>query len=102
MGTAAADVSVERLRNLRARGFGVFIEQRLSRNQDAGKAIAALAGLLLEKGLLPRMRVFAVPQALDGDDFLSRDAPDRFGAAFLRRTVDQNHATAALFEPAAK
>src|SRR6185295_19992878 len=102
MGTAAADVSVKRLRNLRARGLGVFIEQRLGRNQDTGKAIAALAGLLVEKGLLQRMRVFAAAQTLDGDDRFSRDAPDRFCATFLRCTVDQNHATAALFEPAAK
>ena len=34
----------------------VVVEQRLGRNQDAGEAITALAGLLVEKGLLQRVR----------------------------------------------
>src|SRR5262249_51213775 len=55
--TAAADIAIERLRNLRARGLGVLVEQRLGRDQNPGQAIAALAGLFVEKCLLQGMRV---------------------------------------------
>jgi hypothetical protein len=61
-----------------------------------------LAGLLVEKSLLERMWTLSAAQAFNRDDLFARDAPDRFGAAFLRRAVDQDHATSALFEPAAK
>ena len=53
---AAADVVVERVGDLVPRRRRVMVEQRLGRDQDAGQAIAALAGLLVEKGLLQRVR----------------------------------------------
>jgi hypothetical protein len=52
MRTAAANVAVERRRDLGSRGRGVAIEQCLCRDQYAGEAIAALAGLFVDKGLL--------------------------------------------------
>src|SRR6516225_4469092 len=52
MAAAAADIVVQRLGDLHPRRRGVAIEQRLGRDQDAGKAIAALPRLLVEKRLL--------------------------------------------------
>jgi hypothetical protein len=48
------------------------------------------------------MRMPRIAQAFNGDDLFACDARDRLGATFLGRAVDQNHATATLFEPAAK
>jgi len=45
MRTATADVAIERGRNLGPRGYGAAIEQRLGRDQYAGEAVTALAGL---------------------------------------------------------
>ena len=66
------------------------------------KAIAALASLLVEKGLLQRMRALGAAQTFDGGDLFPSDAPNRFGATFLRYAVDQHHAAAALLEPTAE
>ena len=76
--------------------------QGLGGDQDAGQAVAALAGLLVDEGLLQRVRAAGIAQALDGGDRLPGDAPHRLGAAFLRRAIDQDHAAAALLEPAAE
>src|SRR5207249_2520984 len=68
MRAAAADVVVERQGDLPARRRWVHVEQRLSGDQDAGQAIAALPGLLVEKGLLQRMRPLGRAEPLDRKD----------------------------------
>ena len=102
MRAAAADIAIERGRDLRARRRRILVEQRLGRNHDAGETIAALAGLLVDEGLLQRVRASRASQSLDGGDGLAGDAPYRLAAAFLRLAVDQHHAAAALLEPAAE
>src|SRR5262245_7052352 len=102
MRTASADIVIECMRNFRARRLRILVQQGLRRDQDAGEAISALAGLLIEKGLLQRMRAGGIAKAFDRDDLLSCDTPDGLGAAFLRRAVDQHHAAAALLQPAAE
>ncbi len=96
MRAAAADIAVERQCNLAARRLRIFVEQSLRGDQDARQAVAALAGLLVDESLLQRVRATGIAQALNSSDRFSGDAPHRFGAAFLRRAVDQDHATAAL------
>ena len=100
---AAADIVVERLRDLGARRRRVPVEQRLGGDQDAGQAIAALAGLLVEKGLLQRVRPVGAAEPLDRRDRFAGDGrhaalPQDFSGC----AVDQHHAAAALLEPAAE
>src|SRR5215467_14377309 len=102
MRTATAYIVVERLCYLGPRGLRIPVEKRFGGNKNAGETIAALAGLFFEKSLLQRMRIFGVAQTFNSDDLFALDAPGRLGTAFLRRAVDQDHATATLFEPAAK
>src|SRR5436309_557381 len=78
----------------------VTVEQRLGRDQDAGQAIAALAGLLVEKGLLQRVRPLLRAEPLDRQDAPAGDGRDRLAAGLLGPTVDQHHAGAALLEAA--
>jgi hypothetical protein len=79
-----------------------MVEQRLGRDQDAGEAIAALAGLLVEKGPLQRVRLLRRPQPLDGEDRLARHCRQRLAAGFFGVAVDQHHTAAALFLAAAE
>ena len=72
MRAAAADIAVERGRDFGPRRRRILVEQRLGRDQDAGEAVAALAGLLVDEGLLQRVRALGRAQPLDGDDFLCR------------------------------
>jgi len=102
MAAAAAEIVVERLRDLGPCRRRIAVEQRLGRDQDAGQAIAALPGLQVEEGLLQRMWPGCAAEPLDGCDVLAGDAPDWLTAGFLRLTVDQHHAAAALFQPAAE
>jgi hypothetical protein len=46
--------------------------------------------------------MLGIAEAFDSGDPLARNARGRLGATFLRCAVDQNHATATLFKPAAK
>ena len=65
---------LDALRNhlgLKGTKFGCGLEQCLGRDQDAGEAIAALARLLVDKGLLQRMRPVRRAYALDRHDFLA-------------------------------
>src|ERR1700755_2373387 len=101
MRAAAADVAVERFRDLGARGFRIAVEQRFGRDDDAGEAIAALPGLLVEESLLQNVRTLGAAEAFDGGHALAGHVPDRARAGFLRLAVDQHHAAAALLEAAA-
>src|SRR5579862_9475879 len=102
MAAAAADVVVERRGDFSARRGPVPIEQGLRRDEDAGEAIAALPGLLVEKGLLQRVRMFRGAQPLDRQNRLPRNGRQRLAAGFLRVAVYEHHARAALFGAAAE
>src|SRR5580704_3821376 len=102
MRAAAADVVVERQGDLMARRRRVSVEQGLGGDQDAGQAIAALSGLLVEKRLLQRVRPVRRAEPLDRQDALAGDRRQRLAAGFFGMAVDQHHAAAALFEAAAE
>src|SRR5712671_7672004 len=102
MRTAPADVVVERQRDLTARRRRVAVEERLGGDEDAGQAIAALARLLVEKGLLQRMRPLRGAEPLDRQHSLADDGRDGPTAGFHRLALDQHHAGAALLETAAE
>ena len=102
MAAAAANIVVERLGDLTPRRREVVIEQRLRRDQDAGQTIAALARLLVEKGLLQGMRAVGRTQPFDRQDVPAGNRRQCLAAGFDRLAVDQHHAAAALFEAAAE
>ena len=79
-----------------------MFEQCLGRDQNARQAIAALTRLLVEKGLLQRVRPLRRAQTLDGEDGLAGDGRDGLAAGFLGMAVDQHHAAAALLRTAAE
>ena len=87
--------------DLAAARLGIAVEQRLGRHQDAAQAIAALAGLLVEEGLLQRMRLGRRAQALDRGHRAAGHRADLAGAGIGRLAVDQHHAAAALLQAAA-
>lgn len=102
MRAAAAQIVIERTSNLVARRCRIAVEQRLGRDQDAAETIAALARLLLKKGLLQRMRLVRRAKAFDGRDAAAGDACDRAPAGFHRRAINQNKAAAALLKATAE
>src|SRR4051812_18046618 len=101
MRRAAAEVPVQRLADLVIGGPGIALEQRLGRHQHAVAAVAALAGLLLDEGLLQRMGVVDGADALDRGD-VALDLGKLPDARARRLPVDQNGAGAALRKPAAE
>ena len=101
MGAAAAEMPVERVDDLGARRLGVAVEQRLGGHDDAGQAVAALAGLLVEEGLLQRMQLVRRAEPLDGGHAAAGDRAGLARAGEDRLAVDQHHAGAALLQPAA-
>src|SRR5262245_54290757 len=102
MRAAAADIAVERLRNFGPRWVRIPVQECLRRNQNSSEAIAALAGLLVEKSLLQWMRPRGIAKPFHGDDLFACNTPDRPGAAFFRRPIDQHHAAATLLKAAAE
>jgi hypothetical protein len=100
IGAATADIG-HRFIDVLVRRLGVFLEQRGSRHDLAGLAIAALGHIDLSPGLLHRVRGIR-RQALDGDDdvgFLDVAERDLAGARHL--AVEMNRAGAALGDAAA-
>src|SRR5262245_45371785 len=68
MGTAAADIVGERVADIRLGRILVAGEERDRLHDHAIDAIAALHGLLLDKGALHRVQPVALGEALDGHD----------------------------------
>src|SRR5438477_12206255 len=77
MRPAAAQIVVKRVGDVRPRRRRIAIEQRLGRYQNAAETITALAGLLLEKGLLQRMRVLRGAKSFDCGDSAPGHTRDR-------------------------
>src|SRR3546814_6192324 len=101
MGAAAAEVTVERGDDGGAARPGRSFQERAGADQDAGEAVAALAGLVLDEDLEkgPSDRVAGKP--LDGRHPAAGDGLHRQRAGEARVVVDQHQAGAALFEAAA-
>lgn len=68
MGAAATEIAVERQGDRLAVGTRFGIEKRLGRHQDAGEAVAALPGLMVDESGDERMRGIA-GKAFGGLDF---------------------------------
>src|SRR6266540_4370160 len=62
---AAADVSLDRLADLRLARARVRVEQVLGRHQHSGRAVAALEGVIVAERLLERVQRPVVGKALD-------------------------------------
>src|SRR5690242_20816810 len=88
MRPAAAQIIVERAGDFRACWRRIAVEQRLGRDQNPAKTISALAGLLLEKGLLQRMRGLRRAETFDGRHAAAGDACDCAPARFYWRAVE--------------
>lgn len=69
MGAAATEIPRQLVANLRFRGLGDSIEQGLGGHDHAVQAIATLRGLLVDEGLLHRVRMLTAADAFQGDDF---------------------------------
>src|SRR6266545_4724132 len=102
MRAAAAEMRVERGRDVGTARPWIAREQRRRRYQDAGEAIAALAGLLVEERLPQRVQRVVRPEPLDGRDGAAGEACDLPAAGIRRLAVDQYHAGAALLGAAAE
>ena len=101
VGPASADIPVHcRLDFFVGRGRVLF-EECGGVHDLAGLAIPALGYVVLDPGLLQRMRsIFREP--LDGGDWLVANRRYRYGAGTDRTTVQMNRAGATLSDPAAK
>ena len=102
VGAASAQVLRQRLAHLGCRRVRVVIEQILRRHDHAVDAIAALGGLLVDEGLLQRMRLVDGAEPLDRGDLGLADGTDLGDARAHRPAVEQHRAGAALGEPAAE
>src|SRR5262245_20482963 len=102
MGTAAAEVAVERRLHLVAGRRGILPQQRRRAHQDAGNAVAALHRLLGDEGLLERMRPLRAPQPLQRGDVLVRHRPQRHVAGTHCAIANDDVAGAAFARAAAK
>src|SRR5262249_40510635 len=100
VGAAAAEVTVERRSDLSPARVWLASNERRRRNQDAGEAVAALSGVLVEEGVPQRLE--HVAEALDGSHHSAGEARDLARARIGRLAVDQHHAGAALLGAAAE
>jgi hypothetical protein len=99
---AAAQMRLERRDDLAPRRRGIPRQQRRGGDEDARKAVAALAGLRLDEGLAQPAHRRLVPEALDGRHRAAPDTVEGPRAREGRRPVDQHHAGAALLLAAAE
>ena len=102
VGAAAAEIAGQRLAHVGLGRLRLAVEQFLGRHDHAVDAVAALRGLLVDEGLLQRMRLVDRAEPFDGGDLGVAERADRGDAGAHRLAVDQHRAGAALREPAAE
>src|SRR5438552_385530 len=73
-----------------------FLHARDRRHDLSGRAVAALEGILVDKGLLHRMQFVALRQSLDGENLLALGGQRQRKARDHAPPVDQYRAGAAL------
>src|SRR5271165_7222934 len=74
MGAAAAQIILQRLRDLRFAWSWIDVEQRFRRHDHAIEAVAALRGLLGDEGLLHGIRMLARAKPFERHDVASHAA----------------------------
>src|SRR5262245_46363608 len=100
MGSAATLEAGESVLDLGVGRLLVAIEQRRRGHDPAVDAVAALRHLLLDIGLLQRMRLFRRSEAGERDDLGPTDRRNRRDAGADRLPVEMHGAGAALRESA--
>ena len=94
---AAADVALELLANgLLFELVAEAVDHVDRRHDHAGRAEAALQAVILAEGLLHRMQLLAVGEALDGEHVGAVRLHRQHGAGLDRLAVDMDDAAAAL------
>src|SRR6266700_3894070 len=101
MRAATAEITVERAADVLLRGLRISRQKRRRTDQDAGNTIATLHCLLGDKSALQRMRPLGAAQAVDRDDVLVGNRPQRRIAGGDRAIADDDIAGAAFAGPAA-
>jgi hypothetical protein len=91
VGAAAADVAIHVMHDFIAAGVWDFVQQRHTRHDHAGGAIAALHGTRFDESVLQRML-----DAFDGRDLFAGGGPHGRNARADRLAVEQDGACAAL------
>src|ERR1035437_7118791 len=93
---ASAQVPGQRVANVVLGRFRIAIEQRLRRNQESGRADAALQGRVLEKLVLQNAKHAVGGESLDGRDVLALSFDAEHQARAYRAALDQHGASAAI------
>src|SRR5258706_3293124 len=96
MGSAAADISLQRLHDFRLAGILIFLQERDAADDHSGSAIGALECALIEKGLLYGMKLAVLLEALNSENGFSCSVADGELAGTPRRAIQKNGAGAAL------
>ena len=95
VGAASAQMDIQLGTDLRLRRRRIAAEQRRGAHDDAGQAVAALARLLIDKGLLQRMRPRLAAQPLDRGDLPALHRRYRGVAGLDAAPVQQHRAASA-------
>ena len=98
---APADVAGERLANLIGARIGIPLQERLGRDEQARRAVAALRRPEVGEGLLQRVQAPVITEALDGHDVAGVAFEREEQAGQRRRPIHQHRAGAAFAELAA-
>ena len=97
IGAAAADVAAQPLGDLRARGLGIFNQQRLGRHDLARRAVTALRADIADERLLQRFEFAVLSDTFDGQYGFFIGFKGQQIARAHRAIVDQYRAGAANF-----
>src|SRR5262245_1668992 len=100
MGAAAAQVCGESLAHVMLGRPWIAVEQVLRGHDHSIDAIAALSRLLIDEGLLQRVRLLNGSEALDRRDLGVTNRPNLCDAGACRSAVNQHGASATLGQPA--
>ena len=96
MGAATTEIGRQFLADLRFAGVRDAVEQGLGGHDHAVQAVAALGRLLVNKGLLHRVRRFAAAEAFEGDDLPVHGAGQGKHTGARGHAVDDHRAGSAL------
>jgi len=102
MRPAPAQDACERLLDLFVGGMGILIEKGLRGENYAVDAVPALRCLLVDEGLLDRMRMLDGPEPLQREDLLVSGCRNGSDTRVDRFTIRKDGARSALGEPATK
>ena len=95
VGTAATKMDVELRSDVCVRRRRIAVEQSRRAHDDPGQAVAALTRLLLDKGLLQRMKRCTTPKPFNRRDSSSFRGRHRSVAGLNTSSIQQNRAASA-------